>query len=86
MSHFTLLFAFDIVPRRVHGCILFSVLEIDKWLVRLIQTMYSEEFGVGVGNSGPQTTYFATKTYVVGAQKNRFDEAVLLSIQNKCLN
>ena len=30
--------------------------------------------------------YFLTKTYVVGTQKNRFNETVLLSTQNTCLN
>ena len=30
--------------------------------------------------------YFSTKTYVVGTQKNRLNETVLLSTQNKCLN
>ena len=29
-------------------------------------------------------SYFSTKTYVVGAQKNRLDEVVLLCTQNKC--
>ena len=28
--------------------------------------------------------YFSTKTYVVGTQKNRLNETVLLGIQNKC--
>ena len=31
-------------------------------------------------------SYFSTKTYVVGAQKNRLDEKVLLGTQNTCLN
>ena len=31
-------------------------------------------------------SYFSTKTYVVGTQKNRLSETVLLSNQNKCLN
>ena len=31
-------------------------------------------------------SYFSTKTYVVGTQKNRLDEMVLLSTQNTCLN
>ena len=30
-------------------------------------------------------SYFSTKTYVVGAQKNRLDETVLMSTQNTCL-
>ena len=30
--------------------------------------------------------YFLSKTYVVGIQKNRLGEAVLLSTQNTCLN
>ena len=29
-------------------------------------------------------SYFSTKTYAVDTQKNRFNETVLLSIQNKC--
>ena len=29
---------------------------------------------------------FSTKTYVVGTQKDRLDETVLLSTQNTCLN
>ena len=29
-------------------------------------------------------SYFSTKTYVVGTQKNRFNETVLLSTQNIC--
>ena len=31
-------------------------------------------------------SYLPTKTYVVGTQKNRLDETVLLSTQNACLN
>ena len=31
-------------------------------------------------------SYFSTKTYVVGTQKNRLNETVLMSTQNKCLN
>ena len=31
-------------------------------------------------------SYFFIKTYVVGTQKNRLDETVILSTQNKCLN
>ena len=30
--------------------------------------------------------YFSTKTYVVGTQKNRLNETVLLSTHNLCLN
>ena len=30
--------------------------------------------------------YFSSKTYVVGTQKNRLNETVLLSTQNICLN
>ena len=30
--------------------------------------------------------YYSSKTYVVGTQKNRLIEAVLLSTQNTCLN
>ena len=33
-----------------------------------------------------QFSYFSTKTYVVGTQKNRLNETVLLSTQNACLN
>ena len=33
-----------------------------------------------------EISYFSTKTYVVGAQKNRLSETVLLSTQNICLN
>ena len=31
-----------------------------------------------------QNSYFSTKTYVVGAQKNRLNETVLLSTQDIC--
>ena len=31
-------------------------------------------------------SYLSTKTYVVGTQKNRLNETVLLSTQNTCLN
>ena len=31
-------------------------------------------------------SYLSTKTYVVGTQKNRLNEMVLLSTQNTCLN
>ena len=31
-------------------------------------------------------SYFSTKTYVVGTQKNPLNETVLLSTKNKCLN
>ena len=31
-------------------------------------------------------SYFSAKTYVVGTQKNRLNEMVLLSTQNICLN
>ena len=30
--------------------------------------------------------HFSTKTYVVGTQKNRLNETVLLSTQNTCFN
>ena len=30
--------------------------------------------------------YFLAKTYVVGTQKNRLNETVLLSTQNACFN
>ena len=33
-----------------------------------------------------KNSYFSTKTYVVGTQKNRLNETVLLSTQNICLN
>ena len=36
--------------------------------------------------SGKLFFYFSTKTYVVGTQKNRLNEAVLLSTQKTCLN
>ena len=35
--------------------------------------------------AGP-ISYSSTKTHVVGTQKNRLDEMVLLSTQNTCLN
>ena len=31
-------------------------------------------------------SYFPSKTYVAGTQKNRLNEMVLLSTQNKCKN
>ena len=31
-------------------------------------------------------SYFSTKTYVVGAQRNRLNDLLLLSTQNLCLN
>ena len=31
-------------------------------------------------------SYFSTKTYVVGTQKNRLNETVLLSTKNICCN
>ena len=31
-----------------------------------------------------ELSYFSFKTYVVGSQKNRLNEVVLLSTQNKC--
>ena len=36
--------------------------------------------------TGKSFSYFSTKTYVVGTQKNRLNETVLLSTQNTCLN
>ena len=35
--------------------------------------------------TGKLFSNFSTKTYVVGTQKNRLDETVLLSTQNTCL-
>ena len=35
---------------------------------------------------GNPVSHFSTKTYVVGTQKNRLNETVLLSTQNTCLN
>ena len=31
-------------------------------------------------------SYFSIKTYVVGSQKNNFNETILLSTQNTCYN
>ena len=36
--------------------------------------------------TGKYFSYFSTKTYVVGTQKNRLNETILLSTQNTCLN
>ena len=36
--------------------------------------------------TGNYFLYFSSKTYVVGTQKNRLNETVLLSTQNTCLN
>ena len=36
--------------------------------------------------NGKLFSYFSTKTYVVGTQKSRLTETVLLSTQNTCLN
>ena len=36
--------------------------------------------------TGKLFSYFSTKTYVVGTQKNRLNETVLLSTQNTCLS
>ena len=39
---------------------------------------------VRVHNKKKQFSYFSTKTYVVGTQKNCLNERILLSIQNIC--
>ena len=47
-----------------------------KWIYRtrpLVKSVYQKWF-----------SYFSTKTYVVGTQKNRLDETLLLSTQNIC--
>ena len=36
--------------------------------------------------SGQYFFYSSIKTYVVGTQKNRLNETILLSAQNKCWN
>ena len=38
------------------------------------------------GRNLNQFSYFSTKAYVVGAQKNRLDATVLLSTQSTCFN
>ena len=40
----------------------------------------------GDSNTKYYFSYFSTKTYVVGTQKNRDNETVLLSTQNICLD
>ena len=52
-------------------------------------SFFSESYCAGVSNKHCLLTffiYFSPKTYVVGTQKNRLNEAVLLSTQNICLN
>ena len=42
-------------------------------------------YGIGhISYNKKYFSYFSTKKYVVGTQKNRLDEAVLLSTQNIC--
>ena len=45
------------------------------------------QYNQGGGNLDKKLfSYFSAKTYVVGTQKNRLNEKVLLSTQNICLN
>ena len=49
------------------------VLSIFEWTLKIDFTVIKKQF-----------SYFSTKTYVVGTQKNRLNEMVLLSTQNIC--
>ena len=51
------------------------VLSIFEWTLKIGFTVIKKQF-----------SYFSTITYVVGTQKNRLNEMVLLSTQNICLN
>ena len=42
--------------------------------------------GTALERSPDYFSYFSTKTYVVGTQKNRLNETVIMSTQNTCLN
>ena len=48
--------------------------------VHLLADFVDKLFQEGLEN----ISYFSTKTYVVGTQKNRLNETVLLSTQNMC--
>ena len=53
------------------------------------QTMFQEEDARPPDKSAYLKiifSYFSTKTYVVGTQKIRLDETLLLNTQNVCLN
>ena len=42
------------------------------------------KYNVKIIGSDSKFSYFSSKTYVVGTQKNRLNETVLLSTQNIC--
>ena len=45
----------------------------------------SLNLGIHTMHINRKKSYLSIKTYVVGSQKNRLKETVLLSTQNKCL-
>ena len=48
--------------------------------------MNDSRLGIKIRVGKYEFIYFSTKTYVVGTQKNRLNETVLLSSHNICLN
>ena len=48
--------------------------------------MDDSRLGIKIRVSKYEFIYFSTKTYVVGAQKNRLNETVLSSTHNICLH
>ena len=60
----------------------FNVKSLDALLVEFFIILAGLQINVCNGKSF--FSYFSTKTYVVGTQKNRHNETVILSIQNTC--
>ena len=60
------------------------VLSIFEWLLKTVFTVNIRPPDKSVLES--YFLYYSSKTYVVGIQKNRLNETVLLSTQNVCLN
>ena len=52
---------------------------------KIVLYFMSLNLGIHTMHINRKISYLSIKTYVVGTQKNRLKETVLLSIQNKCL-
>ena len=63
---------YNVLIEEIIGCILKTTYR----KANLLATVF--------GKHDRQFSYFSTKTYVVGTQKNRLNETVLLSPQNIC--
>ena len=81
-THVSFLIEFMLARVRAYVC-MFVCVSVCVISLAVLGTLILTGLQIGV-RTGKLFFFFSTKTYVVGTQKNRLNETVLLSTHNTC--